>query len=258
MAAVGFSRKSSGKRIIENDKIKDEDVEMSPDNAKTRNKNDEKRKQLPERGSWWITTLKETPPPGMYEIRDFLQDAQLNPVQKSYNFKGEGRKKKINTGPAGEMLLPGCYNFPDLVYLTAKLPQTYSFKNTSRRGTLIGVKDKDINTTPCQYYVDSPPVEILPCKHSMFRSAVRRFPTIYFSPKEGPGPGEYHMKTQSAHGISSCFKSNVPRLQLSSSKTPGPGTYDPMQQLPIQPPTVARMGRMHGLFFRNSHDFLKL
>uniref|UniRef100_A0A8C5MP83 Uncharacterized protein n=1 Tax=Leptobrachium leishanense TaxID=445787 RepID=A0A8C5MP83_9ANUR len=237
MAAVGLIGKDSGKNIIHNDKC------------------DEKRKQLSERGSWWISTIKETPSPGAYDMRDFLQEAQLNPVQKSYNFKGEGRKRKPNTGPSGEMLLPGRYNLPDLVYLTAKLPQTYSFKNTARQRALLGVKDKDVNTEPGQYNVTNPPVETLPCKHSMFRSAVRRFPTIYFVPKAGPGPGEYHVKTDTSRGISSSFKCKVPRMQTSPSKTPGPGTYDPMRQFPIQPATVARMGRLHGLFFCNSFDF---
>ncbi|KAM8945435.1 protein STPG4 [Pelodytes ibericus] len=231
-------------------------TDIMADNAETRPKTsgDVRKKQLSERGSWWITALKDTPSPGAYDVRDFLQDAQLNPVQKSYNFKGEGRKKKPNTGGSGEMLLPGCYNFPDMVCLTEKLPHTCSFKNTPRQLILLGIKDKEINTNPCQYNVVKPPVESLPCKHSMFRSGVRRFPTIYFVPKEGPGPCEYQVKTDSARGISSCFKSKVPRLRSTYSKTPGPGTYDPIRHLSKQPPTVARMGRLHGLFFRNSFD----
>ncbi|MEE6474199.1 hypothetical protein FKM82_010310, partial [Ascaphus truei] len=112
----------------------------------------------------------------------------------------------------------------------------------------------EINTEPCQYDLRFPPVASFPCKHSMFRSAIKRFPTIYFVPKQGPGPGDYHVKSDSSPVIASCFKSNVPRFLSSHSKTPGPGTYEPMRQLPKQPPTVAKMGRLHSLFFRNSFD----
>ncbi|KAM9316829.1 protein STPG4 [Gastrophryne carolinensis] len=211
--------------------------------------------QFTERDAWWLYSLRDTPNPGSYNLRDFLEDAKLNPVQHSSSFKGSGRKKHLNLPGAGDVLLPGCYKFPDFSDLLEKMPLTYSFRNTPRSAVQLGVKDKDLNTDPCRYSLMTPPVVSHPCRNFMFRSAVRRFPTINFIPKEGPGPGEYNLKYVPSLGISSSFKSSVPRFQLTYNKTPGPGTYDPTRQLPKQPPTLAKMGRLHGLFFRNSFDF---
>ncbi|KAG9484458.1 hypothetical protein GDO78_010045 [Eleutherodactylus coqui] len=198
---------------------------------------------------------KESPCPGTYNIRDFLQDANLNPVQQTYSFKGQGRKKPLSTAGSGEALLPGCYKIAEFSDLVEHLPRPSSFRSTSRSAVQNGVKDKDINTDPGQYNLITPPVYHHQCKHFMFRSTVQRFPTIYFIPREGPGPGDYNLKNNSSPSISSSFKSSVPRFRSPSGKTPGPGTYDPTRQLPKQPPTVAKMGRMHGLFFCNSFDF---
>ncbi|XP_075056849.1 protein STPG4 [Mixophyes fleayi] len=212
-------------------------------------------KQFTERDGWWLNTFRESPYPGTYEVRDFLQDAKLNPVQQSYSFKGQGRKKPIRTAGSGEVLLPGCYKVVEFGDLVEKLPRTYSFRNTSRSALLLGVKDKDVNIDPGRYNLITPPLDYHPCKHFMFRSAVQRFPTTYFIPKEGPGPGEYNLKSAPSSSISSSFKSSVPRFRSSLNKIPGPGTYDPTRQLLKQPPTVAKMGRFHSLFFRNSFDF---
>ncbi|KAM4694212.1 protein STPG4 [Discoglossus pictus] len=220
-----------------------------------RNPGKEKKKQFSGRDAWWINSLRDTPSPGAYDVRDFLREAQLNPVQRSYNFKGQGRKTKPDPAPSGELLLPGCYNLPDFFSLSEKVPVTYSFKNTSRQNVVVGMKDKDINTDPGQYDLSARPVESCSCKHFMFRSAVVRFPSIGFVPKEGPGPGDYHVKHYESPGISSSFKSKVPRIVRFPSKTPGPGTYEPTRQLPKQPPTVAKMGRLHGIFFCNSFEF---
>ncbi|KAG8584185.1 hypothetical protein GDO81_008720, partial [Engystomops pustulosus] len=208
-----------------------------------------------ERDGWWLYSFRESPSPGTYNVRDFLQDAKLNPVQQTYSFKGQGRKKPLSTAGSGEALLPGCYKILEFRDLVEQLPHPSSFRSTPRSAPLHGVKDKDINTDPGQYNLIPPPVEQQHSKHFMFRSAVQRFPTIYFMPREGPGPGEYNLKRVSFPGISSSFKSSVPRFRTTYNKTPGPGTYDPTRQLPKQPPTVAKMGRMHGLFFRNSFDF---
>nr|DBA27169.1 TPA: hypothetical protein GDO54_011341 [Pyxicephalus adspersus] len=127
-----------------------------------------------------LQSTQETPHPGAYDLRDFLQEAKLNPVQQSYSFKGTGRKKPLNLPGSGDVLLPGCYKFTEFGDLVEKIPLTYSFRNTPRSAVQLGVKDK---------------------------------------------------------------------------KNPGPGTYDPTRQLPKQPPTLAKMGRIHGLFFCNSFDF---
>ncbi|XP_075719874.1 protein STPG4 [Rhinoderma darwinii] len=215
----------------------------------------EQEKLFTERDAWWLYSLRESPRPGTYNVRDFLDDAKRNPVQQTYSFKGQGRKKPLSTAGSGEALLPGCYKIPEFRDLVEKLPRLSSFRNISRSAVLLGVRDKDIDTDPCQYNLITPHVDHQQCKHFMFRSAVQRFPTTYFIPREGPGPGEYNVKNTASPSISSSFKSSVPRFRSSYSKTPGPGTYDPTRQLPKQPPTVARMGRMHGLFFRNSFDF---
>ncbi|CAK7297764.1 Protein STPG4 [Vulpes lagopus] len=38
-------------------------------------------------------------------------------------------------------------------------------------------------------------------------------------------------------------------------KTPGPGAYKSSVQFPKQPPTIAKMGREHSLFFNNTIGF---
>ncbi|KAG9484459.1 hypothetical protein GDO78_010045 [Eleutherodactylus coqui] len=159
---------------------------------------------------------KESPCPGTYNIRDFLQDANLNPVQQTYSFKGQGRKKPLSTAGSGEALLPGCYKIAEFSDLVEHLPRPSSFRSTSRSAVQNGVKDKDINTDPGQYNLITPPVYHHQCKHFMFRSTVQRFPTIYFIPREGPGPGDYNLKNNSSPSISSSFKSSVPRFRSPS------------------------------------------
>ncbi|XP_028927985.1 protein STPG4 [Ornithorhynchus anatinus] len=94
-----------------------------------------------------------------------------------------------------------------------------------------------------------------PSRHYMFRSAVQRFPTIHFTPREGPGPGYYNLKEEKCQPLTSCFQSKVPRFLPICSKTPGPGTYSPTRQMPKQPRTIAKMGREHNIFFNNTFDF---
>ncbi|XP_068135822.1 protein STPG4 [Hyperolius riggenbachi] len=240
MAAVGLRR---NKRHLQKNNDGDPGAEKTD------------KDQYTERDAWWLYSFRETPIPGTYNLRDFLEEAELRPVQPSYNFKGSGRKKPLNLPGTGDALLPGCYKVLQFGDLVEKIPLTYSFKNTPRNAVQLGVKDKDVNIDPWQYNLTTPPVDSHPCKNFMFRSAVKRFPTTYFIPKEGPGPGQYSLKSVPMPSISSSFKSSVPRFRSSYNKTPGPGTYDPTRQLPKQPPTLAKMGRSHGLFFRNSFDF---
>ncbi|KAE8600705.1 hypothetical protein XENTR_v10013370 [Xenopus tropicalis] len=203
----------------------------------------------------WISSSWETPAPGAYDIRDFLQERQLNPIQPTFSFKCQGRTKRPNPVGSGEKLLPGCYNFPDLAYFVERLPNTYSFRNTRRNTLLLGIRDKDLHTDPGKYNVIHPSSEPCECKNFMFRSAVKRFPSSFLVPREGPGPGDYEVKSNPSRGISSCFRSKVPRFPRAHiSKTPGPGTYEPIRQFPKQTPTVAKMGRLHGIFFSSSFD----
>ncbi|KAM4041100.1 protein STPG4 [Anomaloglossus baeobatrachus] len=173
----------------------------------------DQEKLFTERDAWWLYSLRESPHPGTYNVRDFIQDAKLNPVQQTYSFKGQGRKKPLSTAGSGDALLPGCYKFSEFRDLVEQLPRPSSFRSTSRSAVLLGVKDKDVNTDPGQYNLITPPVDHYDCKHFMFRSAVQRFPTTHFIPREGPGPGAYRLKNISTTSISSSFKSGVPRFR---------------------------------------------
>ncbi|CAH1263299.1 protein STPG4-like isoform X1 [Branchiostoma lanceolatum] len=205
---------------------------------------------------WWRSWLKETPVPGTYESRDFLEDQELNPVPITYNFKNEGRKKDADVLRRGDTLLPGAYNLKDFLYPMQKSLHTYSFKNSNRDNNrvLIGVRDKDHRVAPWEYETRFPPVQKSGSKHSMFRSSSQRVPK-YFVPKDGPGPGDYEYRPPStAKTVTSSFRSRTPRFPTSHTKVPGPGSYQSTYQYPKQPATVSKMGRHHGLFFTNSFD----
>ncbi|XP_077438625.1 protein STPG4 isoform X1 [Vanacampus margaritifer] len=162
---------------------------------------------------------------GMYHIRDFIEEADLNPVKKTYSFKSTDRNRQPLGLQRGDMLLPGAYNLPDSTQEVLKRQASSAFKTSPRPNIVtLGIRDKDINTSPCDYNVTVKPVEKMPCKLAMFRSSVQR---ITFPPKEGPAPGVYNLSSKPANGITSCFKSKLPRLHSVNSGTPGPGTYEP-------------------------------
>ncbi|KAJ7341179.1 hypothetical protein JRQ81_004995 [Phrynocephalus forsythii] len=214
----------------------------------------EKEKEEPElkRDAWWRESLRPTPIPGAYPVRDFLEDAQMNPVKATYNFKGEGRKRASIYQQLPDLTLPDTFKYipPSFVDLAKKKPATYSFKSTPRQSpACLSYRDKNIDTDPGQYDLFPPPVPTFPTKHYMFRSAVQRIPT--FPPKEGPGPGEYEIQESLPTPIRSCFLSRVPRLLPAHTKVPGPGMYWPTKQAPKQPRTIASMGREHTIFFSN-------
>lgn len=108
--------------------------------------------------------MQETPVPGTYEIRDFLQDKELNRIKASYNFKGEGRQKKPGILPDGEVLLPGAYSHTDFLETLDKRHITYQFTGSGRKHSLSGFKDRDCNVAPCEYQVERKPVDKLPVK----------------------------------------------------------------------------------------------
>lgn len=203
---------------------------------------------------WWRVTLKDTPIPGRYDHRDFLEEKELNTIKPRFNFKGEGRKKKSGVVRDGGTLLPGAYEFQDFIYDIEKLPLTYTFKDSGRTRELPGLKDKDVTAAPWQYETARKPVEKRPSWHGSFRSQSQRFPTKYFVPKEGPPPGYYEpANLETKRAISSSFASRTPRFSTSQTKVPGPGSYAPTFQTP-QASTLIKMGRMHGLFFRNAFE----
>uniref|UniRef100_A0A8C3SXB5 Sperm-tail PG-rich repeat containing 4 n=1 Tax=Chelydra serpentina TaxID=8475 RepID=A0A8C3SXB5_CHESE len=200
----------------------------------------------------WLTPGKEQSSfPCTYIVRDFIEEAQLNPVKTTYNFKGEGRKRRSIFQPTADLTLPDVYTYipPSFVDLAGKKPATYSFKSTPRKSpSTLCFKDKSVSQMTLI-------ASFSKFRQFMFRSAVQRFPTTYFTPKEGPGPGEYEMKGKPPHPVSSCFQSKVPRLQPVRSKIPGPGAYEPTRQFPKQPRTIASLGHEHSIFFSNTFGF---
>ncbi|XP_071780920.2 protein STPG4 [Centroberyx gerrardi] len=230
---------------------KNKDISAVGDMSRRGNRTEKvnKKGDMCGRGSWWLRTLKDTPIPGHYHVRDFIEEAELNPVRQTYGFKGPGRKAQTRGARNGDLLLPGAYDYPDSTQELLMRPASYSFKSCPRPDIItLGVRDKDVNTSPCDYNVTAEPAEKLPCKHVMFRSAVQR---IGFLPKEGPAPCHYNLQTGPAKGITSCFKSTLPRLHYVHSRTPGPGTYEPSWKLARRLDTEAATGPSHGLFFRH-------
>lgn len=87
--------------------------------------------------------LQDTPIPGLYHVRDFIEEAELNPVRKTYGFKGEGRKTQTLGVRKGDLLLPGAYDYVDFIQEVQMRPATYSFKNCPRSDNLtLGIRDK--------------------------------------------------------------------------------------------------------------------
>ncbi|XP_042082439.1 protein STPG4 isoform X1 [Haplochromis burtoni] len=157
-----------------------------------------------------LPLFQDTPIPGTYHVRDFVEEADLNPVKKTYGFKGVGRKTQTLGVRKGDLLLPGAYEYTDSTQEVLMHQASYSFKNCPRPDIFtLGIRDKHINTSPCDYNVTARPVEKIPCKHVMFRSTVQR---ISFLPKDGPAPCHYNPQTKPAKAITSCFKSTLPRL----------------------------------------------
>ncbi|XP_048660382.1 protein STPG4 isoform X3 [Marmota marmota marmota] len=167
-----------------------------------------------QRESWWRIALTNTPIPGTYHLKTFIEESLLNPVAATYNFKNEGRKKPPLVQRNNPVLndLP-LYMPPDFLDLLKKQSASYSFKDKPR-----------------------------PSPSTL----------VYKDKREGPGPGHYNVKIPSPSSITSCFQSRVPRFKPSYSKTPGPGAYVSSRQFPKQNPTIAKMGREHSLFFNNT------
>lgn len=90
-----------------------------------------------------LTFYQDTPIPGVYHIRDFIEEAELNPVRKTYGFKGVGRKARILGVRKGDLLLPGAYNHTGSTQDVLMHQASYSFKNCPRPNIVtLGVRDK--------------------------------------------------------------------------------------------------------------------
>ncbi|XP_066026586.1 protein STPG4-like [Pocillopora verrucosa] len=212
-----------------------------------------------EREEWWRSTLKDTPVPGSYELKDFVKEMHGKPVRTTYGFKNAGRKRNADPSRKGDKLMPGLYKHGTSIDELNKQHVTYSFKSCDRYHTptaLVGYMDKEFvksQISPNTYYTGYKYVPKLPSKHPAFKSQERRFPTIYFKPREGPPPGEYKLSKDpilpKGPNVTSPFKSKTPRfVQPHVLKTPGPGTYCKTYQTPM-PDTIKKMARNYGLFF---------
>ncbi|KAF3708556.1 Protein STPG4 [Channa argus] len=154
---------------------------------------------------------QDTPIPGVYRIRDFIEEAELNPVKKTYGFKGVGRKAQIVGVRQGDLLLPGVYGYTDSTQEVLMHQASYSFKNCPRPDIItLGIRDK----------------------------------------REGPAPCDYNPQTRPEKGITSCFKSTLPRLHYVNPKTPGPGAYEPYWKTGDRLSTQG-FDSSFSLFFRN-------
>ncbi|KAM7078633.1 protein STPG4 [Molossus nigricans] len=210
-----------------------------------------------EREGWWRTALTNTPIPGTYHLKTFIEESLLNPVAATYNFKNEGRRKPPLVHRNNPVLndLPQ-YMPPDFLDLLKKQVATYSFKDQPRSSpSSLVYKDQSVKLSPGQYNLLPAPVPKYASRSFVFRSTVQRFPTACFIPHEGPGPGHYDLKIPPAISVTSCFQSRVPRFLPACSKTPGPGAYTSSAQFPKLPRTIAKMGREHSLFFNNTIGF---
>ncbi|XP_063174027.1 protein STPG4 [Candoia aspera] len=215
------------------------------------------------RDTWWKEALRPTPIPGFYPIRNFLEDAQLNPVKPTYNFKSEGRKRASIYEQLPDLTLPHnfMYNPPSFVELAEKRPATYSFKSTSRQSNYSVYRDKHINTDPGRYDLFPSPVPTFPSKSYMFRSAVQRLPI--FSPRllcgaphgmrEGTnGHGSVlssptifmkyrHLKLLPQSGIDMHYSKKILKKE-----GPGPGEYElrDAQPIPIRSSFISEVPRL--------------
>ncbi|GAB5569597.1 protein STPG4 [Prionailurus iriomotensis] len=206
-----------------------------------------------------ITSIN-TPIPGTYHLKTFIEESLLNPVIATYNFKNEGRKKPSLVQRNDPVLndLP-LYVPPDFLDLLKKQGATYSFKDKPRPSpSMLVYKDQECQLNFHQgntiYFLHQFP-STLPGA-SYFVLQFKDFQQAASLLKhEGPGPGHYDLKIPQANSVTSCFQSRVPRFLSTRSKTPGPGAYTSSAQSPKQAPTIAKMGREHSLFFNNTIGF---
>ncbi|KAF7710658.1 hypothetical protein HF521_009530 [Silurus meridionalis] len=125
--------------------------------------------------------LTNTPLPGTYHIRDFIEETGLNPVRMTYGFKNTGRSKTIMCMKSGTMLLPVHQNRASYSFKSCPRPDNYT----------LSIRDKDINLSPCHYDVTEKTVPKSPCKYKNIFSMQR----LLFLPRT-PGPGTYEASWQ--------------------------------------------------------------
>ena len=88
---------------------------------------------------------QDTPVPGTYDLKDFVEELQTNPVRPTYGFKNAGRKRDADPSRKGSHLMPGLYKHATCVDQLDKQQVTYGFKACDRYHTptaLVGYIDK--------------------------------------------------------------------------------------------------------------------
>ena len=98
---------------------------------------------------------QETPNPGAYDIKDFVQEMDTVPIRQTYRFRDSGRKKTADNSRKGVTLMPGLYKHRTFVDDIGKRQITYSFKGCDRYHVptaLVGYMDRvsnmcSVNTT---------------------------------------------------------------------------------------------------------------
>ncbi|XP_038675400.1 protein STPG4 [Scyliorhinus canicula] len=233
---------ASAKRLTNQSEIKSKVKGAS--NAKVNRNSKQKRNSLSEvhessRGRWLRENIKDTPPPGKYPIKDFIEEGLLNPVKRTYNFKAQGRVSTTSSeSQSREQLVKHGQNPVTLTEVGKKssslqvLKSPTKKKSASQKSTLTATSHNLKTPVFGKSTAKLGKVDFLSSfSQGNFRSSVKRFPTIYFVPKEGPAPGQYNVKHETlSQMMTSSFQSKVPRFLTHPNKTPGPGTYDPIRQ----------------------------
>ncbi|XP_048457294.1 protein STPG4 [Rhincodon typus] len=221
-------------------KSKVREVRNAKKNRNSKQKSKSSAEQASTREGWWRENVKDTSIPEKYPIKDFIQEGLLNPVKR--NFKTRGRDSTtVSDSQSSEQLAKPDQSTTALTEVEKKSP-SQALKKATKKKIVHNVPQKD-TISAASYSTRTPVFEKSPLKlkvdflsHSSqgnFRSSVKRFPTIYFVPKEGPAPGHYNVKSQTlSQTMTSSFQSKVPRFLPTPSKTPGPGTYDPIRRQP--------------------------
>lgn len=199
-----------------------------PYSAYTRKGSEEEgpKYEAPETGrEWWRFYLKETPIPGSYSHRGFVDDLHSQPG--TYRFRDTSRVKSASHqrfDRMGQHLLPGAYEVPGFVHTLTKKKVTYGFLATERdEGPKIGhgYGDKELDTSPTNYNVVdySEGIRERDIKTSSYKSRVKRtLSAPQFRIVKGPGPGLYDpASVKKVPEITSTFKSSVPRFNERAS-----------------------------------------
>uniref|UniRef100_A0A4W3GYR7 Uncharacterized protein n=1 Tax=Callorhinchus milii TaxID=7868 RepID=A0A4W3GYR7_CALMI len=161
----------------------------------------------------------DTPAPGAYTLKDFIQERLGNPVSQTYRFKGEGRMRKPS---------------PDqqpIVNQQVNLGQPREYDSIEKLKIIIIIVIYFL-CIPQSHFHPSPNPNLFNPYATHALNPKQYLLLIIPILKEGPAPGQYDVKYQViSQAITSSFQSKVPRFFVSYSQTPGPMTYSHNTQL---------------------------